>query len=246
MDWFLIVGTAFIGALLFEIVWVIIHSQRAVRAGKRVEPAERLVAGRSIRVLIIGDSTAYGTGASCSKFSLVGRLIQDYPQCTVVNASENAMSLARLVDKLQQMKGQSFDVVMIHIGGIDTLQFTPEKTIRLKLHEAFGYAKEMGAKMVTLVSVNNISSAAFFHTPIRQLYGFRSKRVSEVSHQVCGESDVIHVPLYTTRSIDPLRQRGFHFAPDGIHPNDQGYEIWYGMIKAAIDPKLAKLIKDHA
>jgi lysophospholipase L1-like esterase len=43
------------------------------------------------------------------------------------------------------------------------------------------------------------------------------------------------VPLFEPRSSDPLVQNPQLFSGDGIHPNDEGYAVWYGRIKEKID-----------
>lgn len=242
-SWLLYAGLLLIALLFFEIVWVLVHAFRAVRGGEQARPVHSVGEG-GVRILVIGDSTAYGTGAIEQKNSLVGRLVQDYPSCTVINHSENAMDLRRLVAKLKELGGNKFDVVVMHVGGVDTLKLTTQDRIKALLLEAFACAKGMGAKTVTLVSVNNVASAKMFHAPLRYAFGRRSRKVSEISAAACAEAGVFHVPLYKERLHDPLRRNGVHFAADGIHPNDHGYGLWYAEIKQVVGPQLQKIITE--
>ena len=229
----------FLGLLLYQAAWLVVRGRRAVQAGKQAVPASQVSTREQARVLIIGDSTAYGTGASQAEYSLAGRLAHDFPQFTIINAAENAMSIAQLEQKVAALKDQhqQFDVVMIHLGGMDTISFTRLKQIKTKLNAIFAETKHLGARLTVLVSVNNVGAAPFFQFPLDRLYTHRSRQVSAACNAACAEAKALHVPLFVERSDDPLFVKsGPLFAPDGIHPNDDGYAMWYQKIKTTIEP----------
>lgn len=120
--------------------------------------------GATKRVLVIGDSTSYGTGALESENSLVGRLAKDFPNIEIVNASENAMSMKRLHEKLQTLKGEKFDIIMIHIGELICCHLRHQQNSHFSKRH-FSLTRELSAQKVLLVSMNNPVSAPLFVSP---------------------------------------------------------------------------------
>ena len=240
------IGFALLGVVIVfvfvELSLISVRGYRAVQEGKRARPAEKVQSNPRAKVLIVGDSTAYGTGATTPAFSLAGRLIAAHPEFTVINAAQNAMGLKELITKLDEMADESFDLVIVQIGGIDTLKLTRCQTIAARLEQILRrIAQKFNTPVTVLVSVNNVGAAQFFRLPVRYLYSWHSRKVSRACGAVCAATGVVHVPLFHERSSDPLRQGGVHFAPDGIHPNDRGYEIWYAEVRQQIAPYVQAL-----
>lgn len=235
----LYIGIALIAIVCIETVRIVILSRRAVHSGKKTTPVAQVNAQATKRVLVIGDSTSYGTGALEKENSLVGRLAKDFPNIEIVNASENAMSMERLHEKLQTLKGEKFDMVMIHIGGIDMLSFTPSSKIHTLAKDIFSLTRDLSAQKVFLVSMNNPVSAPLFRFPVNHILDKRSKALTEVFADVCAQSSIDHIPLYVDNPDDPFHaDPERYYAYDGIHPNDEGYGIVYEKIKTRVAPHL--------
>jgi lysophospholipase L1-like esterase len=224
---FLLYGTYAMGRIIF-------FSRRAVAAGRRAIPVSHLVENARKRVLVIGDSTAYGTGAIDPHHSLAGRLVIDFPDIEVINASENAMSFKRLSKKIRGLEGP-FDTAIIHIGGIDAILLTTENCIGKHVRIIKDELTRLGVQDIVLVSMNNVGSAPLIPFPINLLYELRSKHLFGFLSLLCEKLGIAHVPLFEPRSSDPFVQNPQLFSGDGIHPNDEGYAVWYGRIKEKID-----------
>src|SRR5277367_6022713 len=63
--------------------------QRARTLAAQGRRYERRLASKGLAVLILGDSTGVGVGASMPEESIAGLLAADYPQADVVNISES-------------------------------------------------------------------------------------------------------------------------------------------------------------
>ncbi|MCA9358975.1 hypothetical protein KC926_02085 [Candidatus Kaiserbacteria bacterium] len=231
-------------AIAFETVWISIRLRRAIKAGKQARAAANKAENESARILVIGDSTALGTGASEASSSIAGMLIRDFPRFSLVNESENSMSIKRTREKIETLLDQHFDIVMINTGGIDTLSFTPFRNFKAELEKILAYTKEMGASSTIIISMNNVGTAPIFHFPISAIFTYRSRQLSRLCESICREQGAVHVPLFTEFKDEPLIEKGrHHFAHDCIHPNDTGYSIWYERIKSVSIHKLQELHK---
>ncbi len=218
--------------VFFEAIRLIILSRRAVVAGRCAPRANHTPAISTCSILVIGDSTALGTGATKPESTLVGRLAGEFDTATIVNAAQNAMNLATLEKCLNERLQEKYDFVIIHIGGIDTILLTPLKVVRRRLNNCLHTAQKIARKKVILVSVNNAGTSPFFRFPLSRVMSTRSARVSKISHEVTVCNSVLHIPLFAPKSEDPLHSNPDHFfSSDGIHPNDEGYGVWYEKIR---------------
>lgn len=196
-------------------------------------------------VLIVGDSLMYGTGASKPENSLAGRLAEDFKDFTIENKSENGASIKRVIQQLENAGDKKYEVVILCVGGIDTISFTQLKTIKIQLQKLYTLAKKISLGEVVHISVNNTGLVPLFHFPLDYLFSHRSHAVSNLSHSLSKESNIIHLPLYTPKNQDLLQGKREYYAKDNIHPNDQGYEIWYKEIAMILRPCLEKYNRKH-
>lgn len=226
-------------ALLYESLRILKYAKRAIQAGKEARPVERVVPEAPKHVLVIGDSTSLGTGASDQRNSLVGRLAADFPNLAITNASENAMDLRRLYEKLESFNESNFDIIMIHIGGIDTISFSRFSKLSELLKKTLERACAMSNEKVFVISMNNVGSAPLFRFPLNIIYDRRSRMLTSLFHELCNDVQVIHIPLYEKKKHDPLpKDPGKLYAHDNIHPSDEGYGYWYDKIKKGVIPYL--------
>lgn len=222
---------AFFALLFFEFGKIAKGMHLAKKAGKKTNPFSQLSDKAQERILVIGDSTSYGVGALDPRNSLVGRLALDKPRAHIENLSQTAMDLKQLASSLKGVRKNSFDTLLIHIGGIDTLSFTSLQKLERHMENVAAEARRLCRGSTILISVNNVGSAPVFQFyPLSRLLTKRSKHMSSFFSDAATKHKMLHVNLYLEKEDDPLPQNS-HYAPDGIHPNDEGYGIWYKKIR---------------
>lgn len=234
-------GIIILGALCYEALRVLFYARRAIIAGKQAKRVCNVCQNAHKRVLIIGDSFTYGTGAEKPENSLAGRLAQEFPDIEIINESENALSLKDLTKKLLRMDKEKFDLIIINTGGVDTLSFTSHNTITQHFNTIQECTKKMSDAPVVLMTVTNLGSVPLIRFPFSLLYDRQSEHITKHFAHIATETGMIHVPFYTSRAEDPLLISGERlFASDQIHPNDIGYGIWYQKLRSAIHPYIIK------
>jgi hypothetical protein len=112
-------------------------AMRAVQLWREVERArslsaqgrafERRVSPARARILVLGDSTGVGIGASCPEDSIAGLLAAELPDVDIVNVSRSG---ARVADALAQARDcrareLHFELALLHVGGNDVIRATP-------------------------------------------------------------------------------------------------------------------------
>ncbi len=195
--------------------------------GRHHKPKSYLRLGER-KILLVGDSTAVGTGSIHIDRTLGGYLANDFPKTDIINKSVNGSLTGHVLDQLLTVATEKFDLILISTGGNDVWAFTNGKKIRAQLIASLDLAKKMSNHKVVLIFFGNEGSAPFF--PLL-LSGLLLNRTDYIRQIFTGVATLQQVPLIELFSkpkenpfiIDPKR----FFAPDGLHPNERGYWEWY-------------------
>ncbi len=201
--------------------------------GNKARPFERKDASLPFSLLILGDSTAYGTGVDNPTQSLGGKIGASFPHVAIWNRAKNALSLNDLpstIDTIASEKGR-FDGILIVIGGIDMLRLTPPSVARKKLLRTLRMAKKLSPHIVLALS-SNIRSATFFRFPLNRIFEYEHRSLETLYGQIAQEEHIAYVSLYEPIDTCPFAKNPEKlYANDGLHPNHLGYEIWFEKIK---------------
>ena len=208
-----------------------------VRLANEAIPFERI--GTSRRILVIGDSTAVGTGAGENQYSLAGLVGKSYPDATIVNKGVNGAKTHELIGRLQDMD-QHFDLVMIHIGGNDIVRFTNLAQLTEDIAEVLAIATEKG-DVVTLTTTGNVGTARLLPFGTRWLFEKRTRQVREIFMKAAQERNVVYNDLFREKDKDPFAKDPLkYYAEDIFHPSNIGYADWYAIIELGIKKALEK------
>ena len=80
--------------------------------------------GQKNHILILGDSTAYGTGAAMVQETLAGRFAHDFPNIETHNYAINGSLTRDVFKQLENVQDSNYKLVIISTGGNDTWHFT--------------------------------------------------------------------------------------------------------------------------
>lgn len=231
MRYFLLVAILLLGLYLLAVLPVFVH--RYV-TGKMIAGEARpfAVERTEKRILVIGDSSAVGVGASSPEYSTAGRLSKDYPNHTIVNLSKNGSKLADVLGQLRRTEG-TFDLILIQAGGnnviyFDNLARSKEDAVRL-IDEA-----TKRSPRVVMLSTGNLGLAPIFPFPLNHIMTERTKFMRAALIEETGKRGVAYIDLYAEKTDDPFRETDKFYAPDRLHLSNDGYGYWYEQIQLAI------------
>ncbi len=225
--------TRFVGtvSILAVLALTVVTGQAAWRIkqsaalARQSEPLQALPDAPLKSLLIVGDSTGVGTGASSPAHSVAGLIARDHPQWRIVNRSEDG---ARFADIALQLQGdERFDAVLVMGGGNDVIRLTRHDALAQSIATTVQLAK--GKSNVVLIQPpGNVGNAPFFFPPLSWLMTRRSKSLHRLVREVAAEYGAVYINLYQDRADDPFAQQPDEFnARDGLHPSDTGYRLWY-------------------
>lgn len=218
-------------------VWNLAASRELV---KESTAYEQQPAGATGGLLIVGDSTAVGTGASAPARSLAGLIGADHPRLRIVNRGADG---AKLEDIVAQLGGaERFDAVLILGGGNDVIRYSRYEDVATALDEILKRAKAR-APNVIFMPMGNVGNAPFFVRPYSWLMEERSARIHSLVRDACYLQKVSYVNLFKPYEADPFaKQPQLYHARDGLHPSDAGYRAWYEELRqqASLEQKLPR------
>lgn len=215
--------------------------KQAAELARQSEPLQASPAGATAGLLIVGDSTAVGTGASLAAHSVAGLIARNHPRLRIVNRASDG---ARFADIARQLQGdERFDAVLVLGGGNDVIRLTAQDALARDIARVAQRAAAR-APLVVIMPPGNVGNAPFFMAPLSWLMARRSRAMHGLVQQAAASHGALYVSLYKEKADDPFAQRPDELnARDGLHPSDAGYRLWYDTLnaQAGLDSRLAAL-----
>lgn len=239
-----IITTFLIAILIVEGTRLIFRWKVSHRLGLDARPYSRKNPALSRSILVLGDSTAYGTGASDPAYSIAGRLGTMFPDSEIWNSAKNALPLGNLPSIIQSVSREKshFDAILIIIGGIDMLRLLPTSILRKKLLHAIREAKKLSPDIYIALS-SNIRSSTFFRFPVNRIFEAEHRAMESLYKEVANSEHIHHIPLFEDIDHCPFAKNPNElYALDGLHPNDAGYELWFQKIINSIQKNFKKTL----
>lgn len=181
------------------------------------------------RILILGDSTAFGRGAAQPEDSIAGRLGRDFPHTEIINLGVNGATTSEVVQQLAKVQGQHFNLVLLFTGGNDIWHFTSLPVLTRALTRLISETAAISDHKVVVLFYANFGLSPLFPPFIRSVLVRRMLKVRDLFIQVCNLHNVAYIELFPETDLnnpfseDPKR----YFSYDYTHPSSEGYRLWY-------------------
>lgn len=209
----------------------------AAELARESEPFQYAPPNATLRLLIVGDSTGVGTGASAPQNSLAGLLAQAYPRLRIDNRARDGATFEGVVQQLLADDAR-YDVVLIQAGGNDVIRLRGDDAVRADIDRAVELAAARAGR-VLVMPAGNVGNAPFFFPPLSSLMTARAERLHGFIQAAVQRHGAVYINLFQAPENDPfVQQPGLH-ARDGLHPSDAGYKVWFDELSRQAD--LARL-----
>ncbi|MEK6910454.1 MAG: GDSL-type esterase/lipase family protein [Nanoarchaeota archaeon] len=205
-------------------------------------------------ILWIGDSTAVGIGASKKEYSMPGRLGKEKPDATIEVIARTGAKIKDALEFLRKSKLNHYNLIVINIGANNIVRFTPLKEIEKDMLFLINEAKKKSKKVIFLHG-GNLAASRLLPFPINALYSLRTRKVRKIYKKIAKATKTVYIDLYTSISDFPrFRNDKSLFSRDKFHPSNEGYAVWYEVLKEAIKPTnknhdtsklIRKMIRDY-
>ena len=207
---------------------------QAIDLARRSEPFEQSPPDPVLRLLIVGDSTAVGTGATSPGLSLAGLIAAGRAGLLVDNRARDGARFGDVLAQLPIAAGPRFDIVLVQAGGNDVIRLTDMAKLRGQVEQVVGKAMRL-APLVLVMPAGNVGNAPFFYAPLSWWMTSRSRELHRIVHAATQRPGVLYVDLFRERTNDPFVQQPELNAADGLHPSDAGYAQWFAELDRQAD-----------
>ncbi len=222
---------------ILMLLFVVFHALRMLlkltfnkMLGVHTEPYSTNRPAAKRHILILGDSTAVGTGASNPEHTIAGQLAFDFPDSQITNVAQNGGLVRDLKKQIDSLKRTQFDLIVVSVGGNDVWHLTRLNSIKKELTKVLPQLTEMSGGRVVFLIYNNIGSAPLFPSLLKGWLHERCLRVQYTIEHMAYAAKIPTIELFNTDdSRNPFLKEDNEalFAPDGIHPSSKGYKLWY-------------------
>ena len=217
---------------------------KASELAQRSEPLQQVPADPALRLLIVGDSTGVGTGASAPQASLAGLLAQTYPRLQIDNRARDGATFADVIGQLDAVTAR-YDLVLVQAGGNDVIRLRKLEDVRADVDRVMSLAHARGGRVVVMPA-GNVGNAPFFFPPVSWLMTSRARSLHGFVREAAARHQAAYVNLFKDKADDPFAQRRELNAADGLHPSDAGYRVWFdelmaqGRLATVLEPAKAR------
>lgn len=224
---------------------LLVQARRTARKTPRLAPAKGEEHGSTggpepqFRVVVIGESTAVGVGASEHAKALPGFLAEALAERLHRDAAwtvsgESGATARRIARKIVPALDPPFpDLVVVTVGINDLIQmrrltqWADDVThLIATLHLRYAHA------MVVVAGMPPVHLFPAIPQPLRSVLGARARTMDRITSEVARANGAVHVPM----DEDMARDRRL-FASDGFHPSPAGYRAWARDLAQAVPPQ---------
>lgn len=199
--------------------------RQSVQLARDSTPFQAQPAKPAKSLLIVGDSTAVGTGATDPTQSIAGLLGATTMNLRIENRAADGARYADFASQLQSSPDR-FDAILVLGGGNDVIRATSRETLQRQVRQTAQLARQR-SDIVVLMPPGNVGNAPFFTRPFSWWMDRRSQTLHDLVRAAALSTGATYVNLYRPRAQDPFAQRPAELhARDGLHPSDAGYELW--------------------
>jgi len=180
----------------------------------------------SVRLLVLGESTAAGVGASTHETGLAGQFsrflgekIGKSVEWQVVGKS--GITVKRTIDELvPEIPDEKFDYIMLALCGNEVLSLRSPRTFRRDMRQLIAILKEKNADATYFITnAPAVRLSPILPFPIKSILGQLSAMHDANAREFTSEMPKVY--YFHQPSSVPA-----DFFADGIHPSEKGYMVW--------------------
>ncbi|MFA1541118.1 SGNH/GDSL hydrolase family protein [Actinomadura monticuli] len=215
-----------------------VQAWRTVRRTPRLDPAggdehgflqgADPGAAPAFRVVVIGESTAVGVGASRHAEALPGFLAEALRERLRRSvawsvAGENGATARRITaEVVPRADGAAPDLVVLTTGINDLIRRRPLRRWAADMADLVGAVRDRyGQAAVLVAGMPPVHRFPAIPQPLRYVLGARARTMDRIMREAARAGGAVHAPMDEAMARDRAL-----FASDGFHPSPAGYRAW--------------------
>lgn len=193
----------------------------------------------TLRLLVVGESTAAGVGVDTQDEALASQLARRLSAHTDKGVQWRALGkIGVTVNEAAQefadaLRHERADIVVIALGVNDTLRLSPPQRWYRELRTFTRQLQaNVGCKLIVLSPIPPLWKFRCLPQPLRSTIGLHAFVLDRVSRRLArSEPGLLYVPV-------PLNDQQRLLCHDRFHPSSAGYDLWASYLARAIAKRL--------
>lgn len=193
--------------------------------------------GRSLRVLVVGDSAGAGVGCPSQNEALTGQICRalsdQFEICWTIFA-KTGWTTQDLLENLQQIPPRRYDVVVTSLGVNDVTGLVSSQSwILMQEVLVWRLRQRFERPLICLSGLPPVGQFPALPQPLRWWMGRQAEHLSSLLRSWCQEQeDCEYIHLVAPFTPDMM-------ATDGFHPGPEVCKIWGDLVAQAIRRKVS-------
>ncbi len=183
-------------------------------------------------MLVLGDSTAAGVGATSGETSVPGLVAREIKATSVENYAYSGALIDDIPAELAKAKRAEYDLILVQVGANDIIRFHDANNSAALLADELKMLPKH-SKLVVIVA-GNVGGASAIPWFLKAYYTNLTVQYHSSFAKAIAAIGGNYVDLFTDPHVDPIvLQPKKYLAADGFHPSSLGYMLWFEKMKAA-------------
>lgn len=198
-------------------------------------PYERSLPNSDMKILVLGDSTAVGTGSEKSSETTAGRMAELFPQADVKTIVENGLKLEGLLQKMEAINpNEKYSIILVQIGANDIMKLTSMKDIESRIDTVVDRLSKQTDKLIFMHS-GDIGGSTFFPIYLRPILTSRSNHVRDIYMKTAEKYNAFYVDIIGSNISEIIDKNPTeYYANDLLHLSGAGYGLWFDEIRKGL------------
>jgi lysophospholipase L1-like esterase len=216
------------------LVYETVHAVKRIKVAKQLienaQPYHKEGKEADKAMLVLGDSTAVGVGATVSGDTLAARVASSIGALRVENRAVSGATTGDLSSQVEEAQRDAYELILIQIGGNDIIHFKNERKAGAELKSALEKLPE--AEKVIVITAGNVGGSTVFPFFVRPLYTNLNLRYHAEFERIVTDAGFTYVDLYKDPKSKLMEiEPETYLAEDGLHPSSEGYGLWFEAIR---------------
>ena len=183
--------------------------------------------GKSLALLILGDSAAAGVGVNVQDDALLGAILKELSSEFSIQFYLHAttgFTTDQVIQSIQTLETQHFDVIITSVGVNDITKFTSPQAWIAKQKQLYQILKHKFSPQLTIASgVPPMDQFPALPNPLAWLFGQYAKAMNLELGQFVAQQKQMEWIEYDLKKFLALN---LAMAKDGFHPSKEIYQYW--------------------
>ena len=183
--------------------------------------------GKSLSLLILGDSAAAGVGVNVQDDALLGSILKELSSEFSIQFYLHAttgFTTDQVIQSIQTLETQHFDVIITSVGVNDITKFTSPQAWIAKQKQLYDILKHKFSPQLTIASgVPPMDQFPALPNPLAWLFGQYAKAMNLELGQFVAQQKQMEWIEYDLKKFLTLN---LAMAKDGFHPSKEIYQYW--------------------